>query len=369
MSLPRKPQAPTGMPPRRARVLLGASQKVGKTTLLGKWAPATTLIVDTHNGSLLLEGEHYVQHVANWPDFVTLVDDVVAGGHPFHTIGLDLVNDLWRFCDFFHGKKKDGILTPASGMEDYGRSPAKARAAFTVQIGRLLSAPVGVWFLTHLTPKTDKTGELVVYKPDLDKNVNGYLEGAVDFLWLGEVVNGRRVIHTQPTKHFEAGSRRALPSPLPMDAGEIARAMDRALNPHLYDADGHRKTAEDEAPDVVPATPEAPVEVKPPDVKDVERDTGQSDVTPADPWVESIRPRLEGSDMRSTLTEAGVVVPERVGKWSLVLAAMTPEQRQALESLLLARLESEADVPWESVSEGARVDTLAEEFDATEQAA
>jgi hypothetical protein len=366
MTLPRKPQPPTGMPPRRARVLLGASQKVGKTTLLGKWAPATTLIVDTHNGSLLLEGEHYVQHVKDWPEFVGTIDDICAGGHPFHTIGLDLVNDLWRFCDWYHGRKKDGVLTPASGMDDYGRSSTKARATFKVQIGRLLSAPVGIWFLTHLTATTDKTGELVVYKPDLDKNVNGYIEGAVDFLWLGEVVNGRRVIHTQPTKHFEAGSRRALPSPLPMDAGEVARAMDRALNPHLYDEAGNRKTA-DEVPGVVPASEERPVEVKPPDVKDVDRDAGRSDVTPADPWVEEIRPRLEGQDMRSTLTEAGVVVPERVGKWSLVLAAMTPEQRQALERLLLSRLESEADVPWDS--EGEVVDQLATEFDATEAAA
>ena len=44
-----------------------------------------------------------------------------------------------------------------------------------MQIGRLLSAPVGVWFLTHLTPKTDKTGELVVYKPDLDKKTAAFL--------------------------------------------------------------------------------------------------------------------------------------------------------------------------------------------------
>jgi hypothetical protein len=273
MSLPRKPQSPVGMPPRRARVLLGASQKVGKTTLLGTWAPSTTLIVDTQNGTLLLEGEHYVQHVEDWPSFVTLVDDVVKGGHPFHTIGLDLVNDLWRFCDLYYGTKKDRMVIPASATDDYGRSSSKARAAFMSQIGRLLAAPVGIWFLTHLREKTNKTGELVMYVPDLDKNVHAYIAGAVDFLWLAEVVNGNRVVHTQPTKHFEAGSRRELPSPLPMDAGAIARALDRALNPHLYDEKGERK-AQAQEPDAVPPTPEKPVAVKPADVKDVERTDG-----------------------------------------------------------------------------------------------
>lgn len=280
MTLPRKPQSRAGMPPRRARVLLGASQKVGKTTLLGTWAPQTTLIVDTQNGSLLLEGEHYVQHVGTWPAFVTLVDDIVAGGHPFHTVGLDLVNDLWRFCDLYYGKKTGEAPIPASGMDDYGRSSAKARTAFNGQIGRLLSAPVGIWFLTHLREKTDKTGELTTYVPDLDKAVHAYIAGAVDFLWLAEVHNGRRVVHTQPTKHFEAGSRVALPSPLPMNAGEIARAMDRGLNPQDYDADGNRVKAPDAA-GAVPATDEEPVVVKGPDRLDVER-TGESDL----PWSE-----------------------------------------------------------------------------------
>lgn len=278
MTLPRKPQSRAGMPPRRARVLLGASQKVGKTTLLGTWAPSTTLIVDTQNGSLLLDGEHYVQHVADWPGFVTLVNDVTAGGHPFQTIGLDLVNDLWRFCDLYFGKKTTDGQIPASGVDDYGKSSAKARTAFNGQIGRLLTAPVGIWFLTHLREKSDKTGELVTYVPDLDKAVHAYIAGAVDFLWLAEVVKGNRVVHTQPTPHFEAGSRVPMPSPLPMNAGEIARAMDRALNPQAYDADGKRKSVE-AAPEVVPPAAEKAVEVKGPDRVDVEH-TGESDL----PW-------------------------------------------------------------------------------------
>jgi hypothetical protein len=265
------------MPPRRARVLLGAAAKVGKTSLLGNWAPQTTLLVDTHNGTLLLDGEHYVSHVKDWPSFVSVIDDVCKGGHNFHTIGLDLAGDLWRFCDLYHGRIKDGLRLPASAMDDYGRSSTKARTAFMTQIGRLLAAPVGIWFLTHLREKTNKEGELVVYAPDMDKAVHGYVMGAVDFVWLAEVVQGgRRVVHTQPTPHFEAGSRKQLPSPLPMDAGEIARALDRALNPQDYDESGERRKPE-AAPEPVAATPEVEARQVPSEPRDVER-TGESDV-------------------------------------------------------------------------------------------
>lgn len=145
------------------------------------------------------------------------------------------------------------------------------------QIGRLLAAPVGIWFLTHLREKTNKEGELVVYAPDMDKAVHGYVMGAVDFVWLAEVVQGgRRVVHTQPTPHFEAGSRKSLPSPLPMDASEIARALDRALNPQDYDENGDRKKPE-VAPEPVAATPEVEAPQLPPEPKDVQQ-TGDSDV-------------------------------------------------------------------------------------------
>lgn len=344
MSLPTKPQSRAGMPPRRARVLLGASAKVGKTTLLGDWAPRTTLIVDTHHGTELLDGEHYVAHVPTWPSFVNVIDDIVRGGHPFETIGLDLVGDLWRMCDLYYGRVKDGLTVPASAMDDYGRSSTKARAAFNAQIGRLLAAPVGIWFLTHLREKTNKEGDLVVYAPDMDKAVHGYIMGAVDFVWLAEVGRGgQRIVHTQPTPHFEAGSRVALPSPLAMDARAIATAMGRALNPQDYDEQGNRRTAEPPPQPVAP-TVEAPADVAPPEPKDVER-TDASDVPAPDAWFESIAPLLKGvpgAGLRAAVKAAGGEVPKRVGSWQRVICALDDEQRKAF----VAGLEQLNDAPW-----------------------
>lgn len=250
------------MAPRHARVLVGAAAKVGKTWLLSEWAPATTLIIDTQNGTRLLPGEHYVEHVHDWRTFVRVVDDICRGGHNYRTFGLDLTNDLWHFCDLHHGKPGGKEPIPASAIDDYGRSVSRARTAFKSEVGRLLATPYGIWFITHLQEKTDKKGELVVYKPDLDKNVNAYITGAADFVWLAETQpNGDRIVHTRATQHFEAGSRRTLPSPLAMDARVIAGAMDRALNPERYDAAGERVKDAPEPPAVAPETGVPPSDI------------------------------------------------------------------------------------------------------------
>jgi hypothetical protein len=356
VTLPSKPQTRAGMPPRRARVLLGASAKVGKTTLLGTWAPPTTLIVDTHHGTELLDGEHYVAHVRDWPEFVAIVTDICRGGHNFHTIGIDLVGDLWRFADLHFGTVKDGMKIPASAVSDYGRSSAKARSAFEVELGRLLAAPVGIWFLAHLREKTDKEGQLTVYAPDMDKAVHGYIMGAVDFVWLAETQkNGRRVVHTQPTAHFEAGSRVPLPSPLDMDAGVIARAMDRALNPQDYDEKGERRKPEP-VPGVVEPTPEEPPVS--PEVRDVKR-TEKSDVTPpADPWFVEVKPLLKGvpsQGLKLAVEAAGGSVPERVSSWEKTICALDAGQRDAflkalgeLHDIPLTEAHAEASVAAEA---------------------
>lgn len=349
MTLPTKPQTRAGMPPRRARVLLGAAAKVGKTETIANWAPATTLIVDTQNGTLLLNGEHYVKHVHDWPGFVGVVNDVCRGNHMFHTIGLDLVNDLWDACNLYYGKPADGI--PASAIEDYGRSGARAKAAFKSQIGRLLAAPVGIWFLTHLREKTDKTGELVMYVPDLDKTIYAYIAGAVDFLWLAETEpKGRRVVHTQPTKHFESGSRVYLPSPLPLNAGEIARAMDRALNPSDYDENGERKQPES-APDVVPPTQEVTAETAPAERVETVKPTGQSDIPVDDVWWAKVQRQIKecttGPELRSFLIDdLKVTVPEKVASWKTLLGGLPADKQAGLSIWLNEREAAKVGVPW-----------------------
>lgn len=227
VALPEKPQTreALGVTPLNARVFLAGMPKAGKSTLLGGWAPKSTLIIDTQHGTDLLEGEHFVSHVKDWSGFVGVVDQIVKGGHSFKTVGIDLVDDVWNFCDAAHaGKGK----TLATATDDYGRSAKNAEGAFRDTIGKLLSTDLGVWFTTH-TKAVEDSG-LTRYVPKLDGKVITYVAGATQFVFLAETLGPKRVLHTQPSAKFEAGSRVPLPEPMAMDARELYKAMAAGLN-------------------------------------------------------------------------------------------------------------------------------------------
>lgn len=226
VQLPNKPQTreSLGSTPMNARVFLAGMPKAGKTTLLGSWAPKQTLIIDTQHGTDLLEGEHYVSHVSDWQSVVDTVDSVLEGGHPFKCVGLDLVDDVWNFCDKAHAGKG---RTLATATDDYGRAAKNAEGAFRDTIGRLLASDYGVWFLTH-TKVVEEDG-VTRYLPKLDSKVQTYVQGATQFVFLAETLGKKHVLHTQPSAKFEAGSRVPLPEPMAMDARELYMAMAAGL--------------------------------------------------------------------------------------------------------------------------------------------
>lgn len=227
VQLPDKPQTrqTLGVTPMGARVFLAGTPKVGKTTLAASWAPKETLIVDTQHGTDLLDGEHYVSHVADWPRFVATIDTVVKGDHPFKTVVIDLVDDVWNFCDAHHAGQGKNLAT---ATDDYGRAAKNAEGAFRKTVGKLLATNLGVWFLTHT--KTIEEGNLTRYVPKLDGKVQTYVQGATQFVFLAEALGNNRVLHTQPSAKFEAGARGVpLAEPMAMDARELYKAMAAGL--------------------------------------------------------------------------------------------------------------------------------------------
>jgi hypothetical protein len=58
------------------------------------------------------------------------------------------------------------------------------------------------------------------------------VNGAVQFVFLAETLGPKRVLHTQPSAKFEAGSseRVPLPEPMEMDA-QVVRGDDKGLKP------------------------------------------------------------------------------------------------------------------------------------------
>lgn len=228
MTLPTTTQtrATLGITPMSARVFLAGTPKVGKTTLAASWAPTKTVILDSQHGSDLLEGEHFVSHIANWAEFVAAVDQLAAGNHQFETVVIDLIDDIWNFCDAAHAGRG---ATLATATDDYSRSGKNAEGAFRAVIGKLLHTPLGVWFLTH-TKSVEDNG-VTRYVPKLDSRVLTYVQGATQFVFLAEAIGPKRVLHTQPSAKFEAGSRVPLPEPMELDARKLYGAMAKGLNP------------------------------------------------------------------------------------------------------------------------------------------
>lgn len=224
-------QSAAGMTPAAARVLLAGQAKVGKSTLAASWNPDRTLLIDTHQGTRLLTGEHYVRHVADWPQFVTVMDDVLADlagpEATFDTIVVDLAEDVFRFCEFWIGDRKN--LATGAQME-YGKGTTEAVALFQREIGRLLASTYGVWFISH-TDTVKEEGQPTRYEPRLHAKIKDFVQGAVDYVLLAEANGPVRQIQTTPNAKFLVGFRRPMPPSLPLDARALWAAMDAGLNP------------------------------------------------------------------------------------------------------------------------------------------
>ena len=216
MPLPTVKTSREARDPRDARILLVAPPKTGKTTLAAAWAPDSTLILDTHRGSALLDGEHYVSPVHSFADFEEAIDDIVAGNHDFRTIVVDLVEDIYKFADDAAAAAYGKV---AAGIVDYGKGTSHAEAIFRRKINELLATPYGVWFLSHV--ETIQDGNQITYIPKIDKKVRTFIEGAVDFALLAEARGPNRQLITAPSARYQVGTRVTLPNPLPLDARQL----------------------------------------------------------------------------------------------------------------------------------------------------
>jgi hypothetical protein len=238
IALPTEPQART-MTPFGARVFLGGQPKVGKTTLASQWNPAHTLFIDCEGGTRLLDGEHFVQEIVRYHDFVQTVEAIVAGDHAYKTFIIDTVDQLAKLAD---RHVSDGRNILAAGLAEYGKGLAEMEGLIRRDVGKLLATGHGVWFLGHTELlEVDKTQRMV---PTVDKRVRGYILGACDFVFQAETIGTRRVLHTAPSQRFEAGSRVPMPEPLEMDPRQLFKAMKAGLDPKPVKPEPKTETAE-----------------------------------------------------------------------------------------------------------------------------
>jgi AAA domain len=231
VALPTEPQVRKASP-YDARVFIGGVPKVGKSTLASQWNPEETLFLDCEGGTRLLDGKHFVLHVNRYQDFVDAIS-LLKGEHPYKTVIVDTVDQLVKLAD---RHVADGRKTIAAGVVEFGKGLAELEGLVRRDVGALLSMNVGVWFLGHTELVGDDKASRMI--PTVDRRVRPYIIGACDFILLAETIGSRRVLHTQPSERYEAGSRVPLPEPLDLDARKLYAAMHDGLSPVSEEVDG-----------------------------------------------------------------------------------------------------------------------------------
>lgn len=236
MALPTEKSAPS-LNPDRLKALLYGPPKVGKSTFASKINPDHTLFIATEPGLGALEV--YESPVGSWAEFRQVGADLAADRKQFEVVVIDTVDELYRMCSD-HVCADLGIKHPADA--DYGKGWAAVRDEFALRVGKLTALGLGVWFISHAEDREvkKKVGSKTVTQPSLAGQGRKFLTGFVDYIflaaWESDEEGDKRVLYTQGAEHHEAGGRvpegaKPLPSPLPLDAATLRKAMAESLVP------------------------------------------------------------------------------------------------------------------------------------------
>lgn len=254
------PTAKTPAQPRVGKVFIFAEPKVGKSLLSMMLDPEHTIALDIEDGLHAIEG--YKHRVTSWGRITGMEGEgrnaqpVFAedsfrgtikmlheqrGEHPFKIATIDTADALASLCSEY-------VLT-ALGQSigeqgyvhasdfDYGKGWDAINKEWQLRVGALARVMDSVILISHADRKIKKSrtgAEIPVYTPALaPAGIRKWTLGFVDhilFMDVDENDQGEtmRVLHTQPSVSWEAGSRSAiggtsLPEPIwlpdPVSAG------------------------------------------------------------------------------------------------------------------------------------------------------
>lgn len=228
MALPDKPIQNDGINPDALRAVIYGKPGAGKTTLAAGWYPKTNLLIDLEGGTRMLPGEHFVARPTSYGEFMTLVNDLVAGDHNFATVTIDTIDNLVRMADSEAGQRGGKV---AAGLVEYGKGLADRDATVLRDIRKLLSTDLGVLLVAHPTTVTeDKDGDSTekIY-PRIDPNdrIRQEVLGLVDFVL--HVDKDTHTIQTGGDPRVETKRRVELPDSLDADARQLAVAVQKGI--------------------------------------------------------------------------------------------------------------------------------------------
>jgi hypothetical protein len=233
----------------RQWILCIGGPKIGKTTTWSKAPGVLFLKTEEGQGELELAGLSIADEIertptgpgkykekfigrSGWETIKTAIHDLEHRQHEYHTVCIDTGEGAYDRCRKYHCVM-NGVEYENDGVFGYGKGVNLIERDFAETLQWLRRLPLGVIIISHTVERefNDDFGKaytkiVTALPPRAMKVVNGMVDMILYFTLDGK---GNRIIKTQPTAYYDAGSRiSGLPETVPMDYGEFAQAYYRA---------------------------------------------------------------------------------------------------------------------------------------------
>ena len=222
-------RTPPNIDATRLKVLVYGACKIGKSTFAAQSADALFLATEAGLGAL----DVYQNPIHNWDDMIAACAEIAAGKHPFKTVIVDTIDNLYRFCAEAICKK---MRIDTLGDAEFGKGFAMCNSEFLRVLTKLSLLPYGLVLISHsqdVEVKT-RTGKSMKTIPTLPGKARLIVLGLVDVILFVDqettTVDGkpvsRRVVRTKGTDVYEAGDRTGkLPDTMDLDFPTFAAAF------------------------------------------------------------------------------------------------------------------------------------------------
>ncbi len=217
----------------RLIILLYGMSKIGKSTLCSYADGALFLATEAGLNAL----EVYQVMISTWDEFLAACREIAEGKHPFKTIVIDTVDNLYRLCSE-HFCRKLGVMHESD--LSYGKGFSLVNNEFSRALTRLSMLPYGLYLVSHAEEREveTRTGKVTRIGPTLPGKARKIVLGLVDVILYAdvEVKPGpggkpvvRRVLRTKPGANYEAGDRTGrLPEVIDFDYAKFIEAFNRS---------------------------------------------------------------------------------------------------------------------------------------------
>ena len=196
--------------------------KIGKSTFCSRFENA--LFMATEPGLNYLKTKNV--RVNDWAEACELVDVLTKSEHPYKTLIVDTVDQLWAFCtEYVRKSRKVESLVDIP----YGKGKDLATSAFSDLIAKIVRLNMGMVFVSHaqMTDVETLYGKQNVFMPTIpDKarqiilplvDVIGFATSEITYTPDGERVE-KRFLRVEPSSIWEAGDRSGrLKDPMPLN--------------------------------------------------------------------------------------------------------------------------------------------------------